>query len=97
MASFGGRAAAVPALMLFDRLPSQQADPTAQQRLEQAAAQALERVGFVAAATPAQADVLVQPDSRFSRVLSPFADPWLGPSRRCAARRHRTAAFTARS
>jgi hypothetical protein len=80
VASFGawpsGRRAGAYA---FDRLPSQQADPAAQQRLEQAAAQALERVGFVAAATPAQADVLVQLDSRFSRVLSPFADPWPGP------------------
>jgi hypothetical protein len=68
----------LPGRYAFDRLPSQNADNPEQLQLEAAAAQALQRVGFTAAETPARADVLVQLGWSRSRVLSPFADssPW---------------------
>lgn len=69
-----------PGRYAFDRLPSQAAGSPEQVQLEAAAAQALQRIGFVAAERPAQADVLVQLGWSRARVLSPFADagPW-GP------------------
>jgi hypothetical protein len=64
----------------FERLPSQQADPEPQQRLEDAARGALAAAGFVAAADPAGADVRVQLGARVSALArSPFDDPfWVG-------------------
>ncbi|MDZ7858881.1 hypothetical protein [Sphaerotilus sp.] len=69
-----------PGRYAFDRLPSQSAGSPEQVHLEEAAAQALQQVGFTAATTPGQADVLVQLGWSRSRVLSPFADsaPWGG-------------------
>lgn len=64
-----------PGRYAFDRLPSQNAGSPEQAQLEDAAAQALQRVGFVAAESAARADVLVQTGWGRSRVLSPFADP----------------------
>lgn len=67
-----------PGRYAFDRLPSQNPASPEQMQLEAAAAQALQRVGFSAAESPARADVLVQLGWSRSRVLSPFADssPW---------------------
>ncbi|CAN5542453.1 hypothetical protein BH09PSE5_BH09PSE5_32240 [soil metagenome] len=53
-----------PASYTFERLPSQQAQPTAQDELEQAARVGLEQAGFVAASNPSTADVNVQLSSR---------------------------------
>jgi hypothetical protein len=64
-----------PGRYAFDRLPSQNTGSPEQLQLEAAAAQALQRVGFVAADSAARADVLVQTGWGRSRVLSPFADP----------------------
>lgn len=63
-----------PGRYAFDRLPSQNTGSPEQLQLEAAAAQALQRVGFLVADTPARADVLVQLGWSRSRVLSPFAD-----------------------
>jgi len=65
----------LPGRYAFDRLPSQDAGNPEQVQLEDAAAQALQRVGFVAADSAARADVLVQTGWSRARVLSPFADP----------------------
>ncbi|NUZ06460.1 DUF4136 domain-containing protein [Piscinibacter koreensis] len=75
----------------FERLPSQQSDPTAQERLEAAARPALERAGFTSAADPARADVRVQIGARITAVeRSPFDDPfWVGRFGRPWAFRHR--------
>lgn len=65
----------------FDRLPSQQANPESQQRLEDAAHVALEAAGFAAAAPGATPDVLVQVGARITRYdRSPWDDPlwWRG-------------------
>jgi len=65
----------------FERLPSQQAQGEAMQRLEAAAAPALARAGFQPAAAGAQPDVLVQVGARISRAdRSPWDDPlwWHG-------------------
>lgn len=64
-----------PGRYAFDRLPSQNAGSPEQVQLEDAAAQALQRVGFVPADSAARADVLVQTGWSRARVLSPFADP----------------------
>jgi hypothetical protein len=64
-----------PGRYAFDRLPSQNAGNPEQVQLEDAAAQALQRVGFVPADSAARADVLVQTGWSRTRVLSPFADP----------------------
>jgi hypothetical protein len=77
VATFGdwpaGRAAGRYA---FERLPSQQARPERQAALEGAAARALEKAGFVAAAEAAQADVIVQIGARVSRTeIAPWDDP----------------------
>jgi predicted HNH restriction endonuclease len=73
-----------PASYAFERLPSQKANAQRQATLETAAASALEKAGFKAAADPAQADVIVQVGARVSRTeVSPWDDPlwwrW-GPS-----------------
>lgn len=55
----------------FDRLPSQEASPESRAALEAAASNALERVGFTAAADVDGADVLVQFGARQAQVISP--------------------------
>ena len=72
-----GRPRARPGTYAFDRLPSQQAQPESQQRLEDAAHQALAALGFTAAPAGATPDVLVQLGARVTRYDSaPWADPW---------------------
>lgn len=81
VASFGdwptGRA---PGRYAFDRLPSQQARAAEAQMLEDAAAPALARAGFVPAPAGSEPDVLVQLGARVSRSdRSPWDDPfWWG-------------------
>ena len=66
-----------PGTYAFDRLPSQQAQPEPQQRLEDAAHRALTAVGFIAAPAGAAPDVLVQLGARVTRYeSSPWDDPW---------------------
>jgi cytochrome c-type biogenesis protein CcmH/NrfG len=61
-----------PGRYAFERLPSQQAQPARQAELEAAAARALEAVGFTAAPSAAQADVIVQVGARIGRTdISP--------------------------
>lgn len=64
----------------FDRLPSQQAQATAAQQLEDAAMPALARAGFTPAAAGSAPDVLVQVGARVSRAdRAPWDDPlWWG-------------------
>ena len=65
----------------FERLPSQQANAEAQQRLEDAAARALKTAGFTPAADAKTADVTVQLGARVNlQDASPFDDPfwWRG-------------------
>ncbi|MBK7264212.1 MAG: DUF4136 domain-containing protein [Rubrivivax sp.] len=84
-----------PGSYAFERLPSQQANAAEAQALEAAAAKALQKAGFVPAASAAEPDVLVQLGARFTRTLrSPWDDPlwwrggfgrfrhgpWIGPS-----------------
>lgn len=95
IATFGewpaGRA---PGSYAFDRLPSQQARPDVQQRLEDAAHRALVAAGFTAAAPGATPDVLVQVGARVTRTDYVAWDdplwwrggfgywrprPWIGP------------------
>ena len=65
-----------PGRYAFERLPSQKADATRTATLEGAAAKALEKAGFSAAADAAQADVIVQIGARISRTeISPWDDP----------------------
>jgi hypothetical protein len=74
-------AARSPGTYAFDRLPSQQARPESQQRLEDAAHTALTAAGFTAVATGAEPDVLVQLGARVTRYeRSPWDDPlwWHG-------------------
>jgi hypothetical protein len=81
VASFGdwpnGRA---PGLYGFERLPSQQARADEAQLLEDAAAPALARAGFMPAPAGREPDVLVQIGARVSRTdRSPWDDPfWWG-------------------
>lgn len=95
IATFGewpaGRA---PGSYAFDRLPSQQARPDVQQRLEDAAHRALAAAGFTAAAPGTTPDVLVQVGARVTRTDYVAWDdplwwrggfgywrprPWIGP------------------
>ena len=65
----------------FERLPSQQAQAAEADALEAAARPALQKAGFVPAASAAEPDVLVQLGARFTRTLrSPWDDPlwWHG-------------------
>ena len=70
-----------PATYAFERLPSQQARPEQQQRLEDAARSAVEAAGFAPAGDPKGADVTVQVGARITAYdRSPFDDPlWYGP------------------
>ena len=70
-----------PGLYAFDRLPSQQSNPAATERLEQAARPALAQAGFVEAGPGQRADVTVQVAARTTRIdLDLWADPiwWRG-------------------
>jgi hypothetical protein len=65
-----------PGRYAFERLPSQKANATRTADLEGAAAKALEKAGFTAAADAVQADVIVQIGARISRTeISPWDDP----------------------
>ena len=78
IASYGQwPATRAPGTYAFDRLPSQEAQAEAQQRLEDAAHQALTAVGFTAAPPGTTPDVLVQLGARVTRYdAAPWADPW---------------------
>lgn len=66
-----------PTSYVFERLPSQQSRPGAQQALEDAARPALEAAGFATAADPAGADFSVQVGARTTAELrSTFDDPF---------------------
>jgi len=56
-----------PSSYVFERLPSQQANPQQQDTLEAAARDALAQAGFSEAADAASADVSVQVSARFTR------------------------------
>ena len=73
-----------PGLYRFERLPSQQARADEARLLEDAAAPALARAGFIAAPTGSEPDVLVQVGARVSRSdRSPWDDPfWWGSGHR---------------
>jgi hypothetical protein len=70
-----------PASYAFERLPSQQAQPQAQQLLEDAARPAIEAAGFTPASDASRADVTIQVGARITATdRSPFDDPyWWGP------------------
>lgn len=71
----------------FERLPSQQQKPQQAQMLEDAARPALERAGFVPAASGAVPDVTVQLGARVTEYdRSPFDDPFWYGSRFAAPR-----------
>ncbi|MCB1995664.1 MAG: DUF4136 domain-containing protein [Burkholderiaceae bacterium] len=65
-----------PGSYAFDRLPSQQSDPAAADRVEAAAKRALTAAGFRPAGADEKPDVLVQVASRTTRT---GADPWDDP------------------
>ncbi len=70
-----------PTTFRFERLPSQQSQPTQQQAVEDSARKALEAAGFAVAPDSAEPDVLVQVGVRVSRTeFSPWDDPlwWNG-------------------
>lgn len=82
VASFGPWPAwRAPGRYVFERLPSQQAEVTLQQQLEDAARPALAQAGFTPAPDAARADVTVQLSLRQQRYerLDPWAYPW-GPT-----------------
>lgn len=73
-------AARPPGTYAFQRLPSQQAQPKEQDKVEAEARPAIERAGFRPAAPPDSADVLVQVATRSVQVVSGVAaDPFYGP------------------
>ena len=78
IASYGQwPAARTPGTYAFDRLPSQESQLEAQQRLEDAAHQALLAAGFTAVPAGAAPDVLVQLGVRVTRYeTAPWNDPW---------------------
>ena len=66
-----------PASYAFERLPSQQAYPEQQQRLEDAARASIEAAGFAPAADPKTADFTIQIGARVSaNERSPYDDPF---------------------
>lgn len=67
---------AVPGTYTFDRLPSQEKDPKRAERLETAAAHALEAVGFKAAPEGSKGAYSVQLGARVDRTEP---DPWEDP------------------
>jgi hypothetical protein len=70
-----------PATYVFERLPSQQANPQAAAVLEDSARRAVEAAGFVPAGEGAVPDVSVQIGARITATeRSPYDDPfWYGP------------------
>lgn len=64
-----------PGSYAIERLPSQQANAAEQDRIEAAALQAIEAAGFTRAASPEQAEVLIQVGARVFEVVrrDPFA------------------------
>jgi Domain of unknown function (DUF4136) len=87
-----------PGRYAFERLPSQKANAARQAELEAAAAAALHKAGFTAAADAAQADVIVQIGARVSRTeVSPWDDPlwwrWGGGYWRAPGWRYPRSAF----
>lgn len=65
-----------PGTYVFERLPSQAAQPEQQASLEDAARSAVEQAGFKPAADAARADVTVQLGMRITRYeMSPWDDP----------------------
>src|SRR5262245_14522422 len=78
IASYGQwPASRTPGTYAFDRLPSQDGQLESQQRLEDAAHQALTAAGFAAAPAGSTPDVLVQVGARVTRYdPAPWADPW---------------------
>jgi hypothetical protein len=78
IASYGQwPAARTPGTYAFDRLPSQESQLEAQQRLEDAAHPALTAIGFTTAPPGAKPDVLVQLGARITRYeTAPWSDPW---------------------
>ncbi|GAP37747.1 DUF4136 domain-containing protein [Piscinibacter sakaiensis] len=75
-----------PAAFVFDRLPSQQREPSGQDLLEAAALPALQAAGFTPATDPATATYTVQLGARVTedpRSLDPWFGPrgWYGPPR----------------
>jgi hypothetical protein len=70
-----------PASYTFERLPSQESRPDAQQVLENAARPALEGAGFTPAADPANAEYVVQVGARVdARDRWPYYDPFWWPA-----------------
>lgn len=70
-----------PGTFAFDRLPSQQSNPQATDRLEQAARPALQKAGFVEAGPGQAPDVTVQVAARITRTdIDLWTDPlwWRG-------------------
>lgn len=65
-----------PGSYVFERLPSQQADASLQDLVEQAAEPALAQAGFKRVDTPAQADVWVQVGLQRQTVVSDWRDRW---------------------
>jgi hypothetical protein len=63
-----------PASYAFERLPSQQARPDQQQRLEDAARRAVEAAGFAPATDAKDADVSIQVGARVSATERPLYD-----------------------
>ena len=70
-----------PATYVFERLPSQQANPQAAAVLEDSARRAVEAAGFVPAGAGTEPDVSVQIGARVTAIdRSPWDDPfWYGP------------------
>ncbi len=68
-----------PGSYTFERTPSQQAQPSDQAPLEQAASQALEGAGFTRAEDASRAEYRVQVGARLTRSAnSPWVDDWPG-------------------
>lgn len=69
-----------PGTFAFERLPSQEAQAPAQEKLEAAASAALRRAGFKPAASPAEAEVLATVGTRLTSITAynPFYYAW-GP------------------
>ena len=79
-----------PATYVFERLPSQQANPEQQRTLEDAAARAMETAGFTLSTDSQGADVSVQLGARVNVAdRSPYDDPfwWRGGLYRSYAHR----------
>jgi len=66
-----------PSTYVFERLPSQQANPQQQQVLEDAATRAMQLAGFTPVTDPGAADVTVTLGARvYASQVSPYDDPY---------------------